>query len=142
MVKAHYGGLNALVASRGRLLAALLVVTLVLCHGVFGAIHLVSQCEVCDPAQMSGMTHHSAAQQVAGYVGGDDVGDEHAGGIGGTAYAAVVIAALGVTILALLFIYRERRLEVFVSLPSWRPIPFLSHHPRGPMLSSLQVFRL
>ena len=50
MVRAHYGGLNALVAARGRLLAALLVVALV---------------------------------------------HEHAGRIGGIAYAAVVIVALG-----------------------------------------------
>ena len=119
----------------GGLLPALLIAALLLCHGVLGFAHQVS-CDPCGTVGPTG-THHGST---AG-AGGNAV-DEHAGGMGGTAYAAVVIAALGATILALLFVYRRRALGVFVSLPSWRPIPILSYHPRGPTLPSLQVFRL
>jgi hypothetical protein len=119
----------------GRLLPVLLIAALLLCHGVLGFAHQVS----CDPCGLVGSAgaHHGSTAGAGG-----NAGDEHAGGIGDTAYAAVVIAALGATILALLFAYRRRRFGVFVSLPSWRLIPVLSHHPRGPTLPSLQVFRL
>ena len=70
-----------------RHLSALLIGTLLLCHGVFGALHLV-----CDPLEWCiGGAQHSAEHQTA--PGAGDAHEHHTDHGGSTAYFAVVASA-------------------------------------------------
>ena len=121
------------------LLPVLLIVAVLLCHGVLGSLHQVS-CHACGAAQPQIMHHGFVAE--TGADEGENAVDGQADGLGGTAYAAVVIGALGVVLLGLIGIVRGW-LEVPVSRTSWRRlIPTAPHRPQGPSLPSLQVFRL
>ncbi len=120
---------------RTNLLSALLIVALLLCHGVLGFAHEMS-CATCGPGEVQA-AHQGHVPQTEG-----DAGDGQASGLGGTAYAAVVVSVLGATILGLLGM-TGRRPEAF----SWRIserhlLPIAPHPPRGPALPSLQAFRL
>jgi hypothetical protein len=123
----------------GGLLPLLLIVAVLLCHGVLGSLHQVS-CHECEAAQLQIMHHGFVAE--TGADEGENAVDGQADGLGGTAYAAVVIGALGLVLLGLIGIVRGR-LAVSVSQASWRRlISTAPHRPRGPSLPSLQVFRL
>ncbi len=120
---------------RTNLLPALLIVALLLCHGVLGFAHEVS-CGPCGPGEVQA-AHQGHVLQTEG-----DAGYGQASGLGGTAYAAVVISVLGAAILGLLGMARGR-LETFSSRISVRRLlPMVPHPPRGPTLASLQAFRL
>jgi hypothetical protein len=77
-------------------LSVLLIGTILLCHGVFGALHLV-----CDPLEWCiGSDQHSAEHQTSA---GEGDAHEHPTGHGGsTAYFAVVALGLVILILRLL----------------------------------------
>ena len=119
-----------------RHLSVLLIGTLLLCHSVFGGMHLV-----CDPLEWSiGGMQHSAEHQSAA---GDD--HEHPAGSGiSTAYCAVF--ALGVLGLLL-----RPLLEAAAGLRIWRGtrwpavirrVPTVLRPPPTPTPLTLQVLRL
>jgi hypothetical protein len=121
-----------------RHLSVLLIGTVLLCHGVFGALHLV-----CDPLEWCiGGAQHSAEHQTS--TGAGDA-HEHPTGHGvSTAYFAVV--ALGLLGLLLRLLLRDA-----VELRSWlgirwpahfRRVPAVLRPPPTPTLPVLQVFRL
>ena len=79
-----------------RQLSLLLVGTLLLCHGIFGALHLV-----CSPTQYAGDVEHAAEHEAA--AGGVGEAHEHpAGHETGTGYFAVLVVGLLVLLLGLL----------------------------------------
>jgi hypothetical protein len=121
-----------------RQLSVLLIGTHLLCHGVFGALHLV-----CDPLEWCiGGAQHSAEHQTS--TGAGDAHEHHAGHGGSTAYFAVVALGLLVLILRLLpkcaaglrIWIATRRPEVL------RRVPAVLRPPPTPTLPVLQVFRL
>jgi hypothetical protein len=120
-----------------RQLSMLLVGTLLLCHGVFGALHLI-----CYPPQCAGDAEHQAA---AGVVGGAhehsaDHGTSHGPSAG---YFAVLVSSFLGLLLGLLpkraplRLTRTARWTAVVG-----PVPALSHPPPTPTPRALQVFRL
>lgn len=123
----------------GGLLPLLLIVAVLLCHGLLGAAHQVS-CHSCEAAQPE-TVHHGSVTGTGADDGGDAMGSQ-ADGLGGTAYAAVMIAALGVALLGLIGTVRVRTVAPIPRAPWWRLFPSVSRHLRGPSLPSLQVFRL
>jgi hypothetical protein len=121
-----------------RLLSALLIGSLLLCHGVFGALHLV-----CDPLQWCiGGAQHSAEHQTA--AGAVDAHEHPTGHGGSTAYFAVV--ALGLLVLILRLLPKcAAGLRIWLGTP-WtavlRLVPAVLRPPPTPTLPVLQVFRL
>ncbi len=120
--------------SRSALLALLLAGALLLCHGVYGAMHLCPSLQAPahqgheHPAMETGMTTH----------------DEHpACHLTGTEYFAVLLTAFLGLLLGLLL--KGARSWVSVAAPlavGRRSPPVILHPPRGPTLPALQVFRL
>src|SRR5215217_8111000 len=101
-----------------RHLSVLLIGTVLLCHGLFGALHLV-----CDPLEWCAGAQHSAEHQTS--TGACDA-HEHPTGHGvSTAYFAVV--ALGVLGLLLRLLPRGA-----VELRSWLGIRWPAHFRRVP----------
>ena len=81
-----------------RQLSLLLVFTLLLCHGVFGALHLV-----CYPPQCAGDAEHAADHQLA--AGAMSGAHEHPAGHCGTSigyFAVLVFGILGLLLGVLL----------------------------------------
>ena len=77
-----------------RQLSLLLVFTLLLCHGIFGALHLV-----CYPPQCAGDAEHAADHQLAaGAVSG---AHEHPAGHHGTSIEYFAVLVFGVLSLLL-----------------------------------------
>jgi hypothetical protein len=120
-----------------RQLSVLLVGTLLLCHGVFGALHLV-----CYPPQCAGDAKHAAEHQAAAGAVGD--AHEHPAGHGAsTGYFAVLFVGLLGLLLGLLpkdaslWIRRDARWPVVL-----RRVPAVFRPPPTPTLLTLQVFRL
>jgi hypothetical protein len=120
-----------------RQLPLLLVFTLLLCHGVFGALHLV-----CYPPQCAGDAEHAADHQsAAGAVSGVH---EHPAGHHGTSigYFAVLVGLLG---LFLELLPKGALLRVGLGMP-WtavlRRLPAAFRPPPTPTPIDLQVFRL
>jgi hypothetical protein len=120
-----------------RQLSVLLVGTLLFCHGVFGALHLI-----CYPPQCTDDAEHAAEHQAAaGAVGG---AHEHSADHGtGTGYFAV----LAVGLLGLLLGLLPKRAPLRISLAAcWPavlcPVPAVSHPPPTLTPRVLQVFRL
>jgi len=115
----------------GRLPAALLVVAVFICHGLFGAAHLTF-------TPTTGAHGHHA--QVAAH------GEDHAAGhlAGGAEYAAVLVSILIGTALGLLLRAIHSRDATTVLHPAdWNHRAAAWLHPsRGPTLPALQVFRL
>jgi hypothetical protein len=111
------------------------LLALLLCHGVFGALHL------CPSSQASAShvhEYHSPADTGAGI-------HEHAVChlMDAAHYFAVFLVAVLGLVLGLLL--RGARLWGRVSAPLafYRRLkPYISHPPRGPTLPVLQVFRL
>lgn len=117
---------------RGRLLALLLVGAILVCHGVFGALHLCSSPQThlhqehVHPAVEEGMGAH------------DEDSSCHALGAD---YFAVLLTAF----LVLGLLLEGARSWISVVAPSTvgrRFTPVVLHPPRGPTLPVLQVFRL
>jgi hypothetical protein len=120
-----------------RHLSVLLIGTVLLCHGFFGALHLV-----CDPLEWCiGGAQHSAEHQTS--TGAGDAHEHHTGH-GSTAYFAVVALGLLVLILRLLP-------QCAAGLRIWlgtrwtavlRRVPAVLRPPPTPTPPVLQVFRL
>lgn len=119
----------------------LLIVAVLLCHGILGFAHQVS-CDACGPTEVSGVHHGSTAgmsETGSGHTGNDDASD----GMEALSYAAVVLAAIGTALLALLLGVRKwRETSAPRSIFSPHYPPFITRLPRGPTLPSLQVLRL
>jgi hypothetical protein len=121
-----------------RHLSVLLIGTLLLCHGIFGALHLV-----CDPLEWCiGGAQHSAEHQTS--TGAGDA-HEHPTGHGvGAAYFAVVV--LGLLVLILMLLPKDAaglRIWLGARLPKvLRRVPAVLRPPPTLTLPVLQVFRL
>ena len=121
-----------------RHLSVLLIGTLLLCHGVFGALHLV-----CDPLEWCAVgAQHSAEHQTA--AGAGDAHEHPTGHDVSTPYFAVVALGLLGLILKLLP-------ECATGLRIWlgtrwpavlRRVPAVLRPPPTPALPVLRVFRL
>lgn len=127
--------LSLLRGSKGRQLALLLVGTLLLCHGVFGVLHLCS-----TPTAPTHQTHEHPS-----FSDETVVGHEHpVCHLTGAEYFVVLFTALLGLVLGLLL--KGARLWCrATSLNLFKPsLPLLvSHPPRGPTKPPvLQVFRL
>ena len=117
-------------------LAVLLAGTLLLCHGVFGALHLVCESPACAGAAEHSTGHESAA-------GGAADAHEHPAGHGlGTEYFAVVAGLLGL-LLGLLRKGVASRVRIGMGWPPvLRRAPLVLRPARAPTSPTLQVFRL
>jgi len=120
--------------SQSSLLSLLLVGTLLVCHGAFGALHLCSA-----PHYFSHQTHELSSSTVTGNV-------EHEHPVchlmDATVYFAVLLVAFLRLVLGLL---KGARLWSRVTTPLIFDRRFclpVSHPPRGPTLPVLQMFRL
>jgi hypothetical protein len=121
-----------------RPLSVLLIGTLLLCHGVFGALHLV-----CDPLQWCvGGAQHSAEHQTA--AGAGDAHERPKGHDVSTAYFAVVaLGLLGLILKLLPKCAAGLQLWLGTRLPTvLRRVPGVLRPPPTPALPVLQVFRL
>jgi hypothetical protein len=118
-----------------RQLSVLLVGTLLLCHGAFGALHLF-----CYAPECLGDAEHAAEHQ-AGAVGG---AHEHPADHGTSAgYFAVLAFGLLGLLLGLLPKRAPLRISGAARWPAaLRPVPAVSHPPPAPTPRVLQVFRL
>jgi hypothetical protein len=118
-----------------RQLSVLLVGTLLLCHGVFGALHLV-----CHPPECPGDAEHAAEHQIAAGAMGDT--HEHPAGHGtNTGYFAVLIGLLGL-LLGVLPKGAPLRIGLDARRPLiLRPVPAVLRPPPTPIPPILQVFR-
>ena len=113
-------------------LSVLLAGTLLLCHGIFGALHLV-----CIPPVCAGSAEHPAAHEPAA-----DVHEHPADHGAGTAYFAVVTGLLG---LLLGLLPRGATLRFGIGMgrpPVLRRAPLVFRPARAPTSPTLQVFRL
>ena len=121
-----------------RHLSVLLIGTLLLCHGVFGALHLV-----CDPLEWCiGGAQHSAEHQTS--TGAGDALEYPTGHDVSTAYFAVV--ALGLLVLILRLLPKcAAGLRIWLGT-RWtsvlRRVPAVLRPPPTPALPVLQVLRL
>src|ERR671922_1838080 len=107
-----------------RHLSLLLIGTLLLCHGVFGALHLV-----CYPPQCAGDAEHPAEHQAAaGAVGG---AHEHPADHGtSTGYFAVLVFSLVSLLLGLLPKSTSLRIRLDARWPVvLRWVPAVFHPP-------------
>jgi hypothetical protein len=126
--------------ARERLLALLLVGTLLLCHGVFGALHLV-----CYSPQCAGDAEHPAEHHATAGAVGDapEHPADHESSHGTSAgYFAVLVSLLGL-LLGLL----RKVAPVRIGLGArWsvvlRKVPAVFRPPPTPTPLTLQVFRL
>jgi hypothetical protein len=119
-------------------LSVLLAGAVLLCHGVFGALHLV-----CDPLEWCiGGVQHSAEHQTS--TGAGDVHEHPVGHDVSTAYFAVVALGLLVLILRLLpKCAAGLRIRLGTRWPEvLRRAPAVLRPPPTPALPVLQVFRL
>ena len=127
--------MSLLRGSIGRQLALLLVGTLLLCHGVFGALHLCST--LTAPTHQTHEHPSFADETVAGH-------DHQVCHLTGTEYFVVLFTAFLGLVLGLL-LKGSRLWGRVASLKLSKPYlpPLVSHPPRGPTkLPILQVFRL
>jgi hypothetical protein len=120
-----------------RQLSVLLVGTLFLCHGVFGALHLV-----CHPPECPGDAEHAAEHQITAGAMGDE--HEHPAGHGtSTGYFAVLVGLLGLLLGLLPKGAAGLRSWLGIRWPAvLRPVPAVLRPPPSPIPPILQVFRL
>jgi hypothetical protein len=120
-----------------RQLSVPLIGTLLLCHGVFGALHLV-----CYPPQCAGNAEHAAEHQAAAGAGSDT--HEHSADHGtSTGYFAVLFVAL----LGLLLGSLPKGTPLRITLDArwtadFRRVSAVYRPPPTPTPLTLQVFRL
>ena len=121
-----------------RQLSLLLVFTLLLCHGVFGVLHLV-----CYPPQSVGDAEYAAEHQAAACVVGE--AHEHPAGHHGTSIGYFAVLVFGVLSLLLGMLLKGPPLRVGLRMP-WtavlRRLPAAFRPPPTPTPINLQVFRL
>lgn len=122
------------VGSRGRLLGLLLVGTLLLCHGVFGVLHL---CSAHTAPTHHAHEHHSFADETV-------LGHEHPlCHLTSAEYFAVLFTAFLGLVLGLLLKgaqpYGKGATTFALDLRLRLSVHYL---PRGPTLTVLQVFQL
>ena len=121
----------------GRQLSVLLVGTLLLCHGAFGALHLV-----CYPPLCAGEAEHPAEHQAAAGA----VGDAHEHPVDhGTSTGYFAVLAVG--LLGLLLELVRNGAPLRIRLDARRPaivrwVPAVYRPPPTPTPPTLQVFRL
>jgi hypothetical protein len=131
---------NLLVSGKGRLAILCLVGALLLCHGVFGALHLCSTTEHAASADSHLTQDHHASSEAGANTNEHSVCHLlHA-----AAYYAVFLAAFLWLVFGLLLL-KGARLWSTSTAPaaSFRRFgPVVLHLPRGPTLPVLQVFRL
>jgi len=120
-----------------RQLSVLLVGTLLLCHGAFGALHLY-----CYSPECVGDAEHASEHQTA--TGAVDSAHEHSADHGTSAeYFAVLAFGLLGLLLGLLAKRAPLRISLAARWPAvLRPVPAVSHPPPTPTPRVLQVFRL
>jgi len=128
--------LSLLRGSKGRQLALLLVGTMLLCHGIYGVLHLCS-----TPTAHVHQTHEHPSF-ADGTAAGHDHPECH---LTGAEYFAVLFTAFLGLVLGLLLkgarLWWGRVASFRLSKPYLPPL--ISHPPRGPTnLPVLQVFRL
>jgi hypothetical protein len=116
-------------------LSVLLVGTLLFCHGVFGAVHLI-----CYSPQCADDAEHAAEHQ-AGAAGG---AHEHSADHGtSTGYFAVLVVGLLGLLLRLLAKRAPLRINLTAHWPVvLRRVPAVLRPPPTPAPLTLQVFRL
>jgi hypothetical protein len=120
-----------------RQLSVLLIGTLLLCHGVFGALHLV-----CYSPECVGDPEHAAEHQAAAGAVGD--AHEHSADHGtSTAYFAVLVVGLLGLLLGLLPKGAPLRVALGTHWPVvLRRVPTVFRPPPTPTPLTLQVLRL
>jgi hypothetical protein len=120
-----------------RQLSVLLIGTLLLCHGVFGALHLV-----CYSPECVGDPEHAAEHQAAAGAVGD--AHEHPADHGtSTGYFAVLVVGLLGLLLGLLSKGAPLRIALGTDWPVvLRRVPAVFRSPPTPTPLTLQVFRL
>jgi hypothetical protein len=125
-----------------RYLSVLLVVTLLLCHGAFGALHLFCHSLEC----LSDAGHAAEHRTEIGRAVGDahDHPADHGVGHGTSAgYFAVFVLGLLWLLLELLSRRAPLRISHAARWPvALGPVPAVSHPPPAPTPRFLQVFRL
>ena len=120
-----------------RLLALLAIWALLLCHGVFGSLHLI-----CYPPQCAGDAGH---QTVAGAIGDahKHSADHEISHEVSTGYFAVLVSSLLGLFLGLLPKGAPLRIGLTAHWPVvLRPVPTVLRPPPTPTPLTLQVFRL
>ena len=124
-----------------RHLSVLLIGTLLLCHGVFGALHLI-----CYPPQCVGDSAHTAEHQTVVSAVGDthEHPAEHGTSHGSsTEYFAVLAVGFLGLLLGLLPKSAPLRIKLDARWPVvLRQLPAVLHPPPTPTPLTLQVFRL
>ncbi len=116
-------------------LSVLLVGTVLLCHGVFGSLHLL-----CYPPQCAGDAEHAAEHQAA--AGTSDAHEHPAGHGTSPGYFAVLVGLLGL-FLGLLRKGAPLRIRFEACWPVvLRRVPAVLRPPPTPTPLTLQVFRL
>lgn len=133
--------------ARTTLLASLLILALLLCHGAMGGFHQLPP-HLATDAQGSaapGHANHASASLESGPDGERQAG--HEGGHPAPYFPppGFYLAALLVVLLALIFIPASRGAARLPALASWavrRPPPAAFLPGRSPTAFSLQVFRL
>ncbi len=120
-----------------RQLSVLLVGTLLFCHGVFGALHLVCYSPQCADGAEHPAEHHSAA-------GGVGDSHEHPADHGtSTGYFAVLAVGLLGLLLGLIRKGAPLRIRLDARWPVIpRLVPAVFRPPPTPTALALQVFRL
>ena len=118
-------------------LSVLLAGALLLCHGVFGAVHLI-----CDPPQYVAAAEHAPEHGMA-HAGAAVDAHEHPVGHGAsTGYFAVLAGLLGLLV-GLLPKHATSRIGIDTRrLPVVRRAPDVFRPARGPTPPVCQVFRL
>ena len=114
----------------------LLIGTLLFCHGVFGALHLL-----CYPPQCAGEAEHAVEHQATAGAVGD--AHEHPAGHGTSpGYFAVLVGILGL-LLGLLPKGSPLRIRLEARWPViLRRVPAVLRPPPAPTPLTVQVFRL
>ena len=117
-------------------LSVLLAGAVLLCHGIFGTLHLV-----CDSPACSGVAEHAAEHEPATWTTGDS--HEHPAGYGaGAGYFAVIAGLLGL-LLSLLPQGVSSRVRIGARWStSLRRASIVFRIAQAPTSPVLQVFRL
>ena len=122
--------------TRAKVLALLLVGALLLCHGIYGVVHLCSASSVSVP---EGHEYSNLAQM--GMVDHEDHPSCHPEGA--ESFAVLFASFLGLVLGLLLEGARPYGNKVATSFAlDLRLRPSVPYPPRGPTLTVLQVFRL
>ena|SRR5215207_1942115 len=119
-----------------RPLSVLLIGTLLLCHGVLGALHLI-----CASPECAGDAEHPAEHHAA--AGAGDAHEHPAGHATSTEYFAVLALGFLGLLLGLLPKSRPLRIGLDARWPvALRQVPAVLRAPPPPTPLTLQVFRL